>query len=522
MSTMNIKTKVSVVAVFVLALFLTLIPVDVASGASLASFTRVRVSGTDRYGTAFAVADALAERQNAFGAIVVASGDSYPDALSGSYLAYKYDAPILLVNKSTEAEVLHYIRSHIRSNGTVYILGGTAVVRQSFQKSLEDADIKTERVAGKDRYGTNLAILQKAGTSVKRVLVCTGRNFADAISASAVGEPIMLVGGGITSAQIDQIRAMRPSEICIIGGKAAVSTAIEGTLSSIAKTVRIAGANRYDTSLNIANTFFKSKQEVVTVASGDAFPDALCGAPLALAMEAPLLLVSDKDKSNAANTYVQQHESSVTYVFGGTKVISNALVQKFMSRMVESTPITKVGSAQDMIKVMRSWLGYNTTNGKHKIIIDIYNGVLPLPVGYKMKYNDAWCDATISAAAIKANCVSLIGRECGVGRHIDIFRQKGIWIEDGTIRPKPGYIIVYNWYQNGQPNNGPGCHIGLVESVTNNTVCVLEGNYGDALKRRYIPIGWGYIRGYAAPRYASSAVASGASTVIDLVASIVN
>jgi hypothetical protein len=43
-------------------------------------------------------------------------------------------------------------------------------------------------------------------------------------------------------------------------------------------------------------------------------------------------------------------------------------------------------------------------------------------------------------------------KERGCERHVAIFNKLGIWIEDGTITPKPGYIIVYNWNTKVQPN----------------------------------------------------------------------
>ena len=70
-------------------------------------------------------------------------------------------------------------------------------------------------------------------------------------------------------------------------------------------------------------------------------------------------------------------------------------------------------TADALISVFESWLGYNESNGKHKIIIDIYNSHKPLARGYRVRYTDSWCDATVSAAAIKSNNVDIIGTECG-------------------------------------------------------------------------------------------------------------
>ena len=163
-------------------------------------------------------------------------------------------------------------------------------------------------------------------------------------------------------------------------------------------------------------------------------------------------------------------------------------------------------TAQDVLNVMRGWLGYSEYNGKFKQIIDLYNSVRPLPRGYAVKYTDEWCDTTVSAAGIKAGAQDLIGRECGCEQHINIFKKLGIWIEDGTVVPKPGYIILYNWGDYSQPNNGVADHIGIVESVSGRTITVIEGNKNMSVERRSIPVGWGYIRGYAAPKYGTSTV----------------
>ena len=194
---------------------------------------------------------------------------------------------------------------------------------------------------------------------------------------------------------------------------------------------------------------------------------------------------------------------------------SSTYVQNNM-RLIEQYDLTQYDkkggntmgrTAQDVLNVMRSWIGYSEANGKHKQIIDLYNSHKPLARGYAVKYSDEWCDTTVSAAAIKAGVVDLIGTECGCEQHVKIFQSMGIWIEDGTITPKPGDIILYNWDDATQPNDGYSDHIGYVESVSGRTITLIEGNKGEAVARREIPVGWGYIRGYARPKYSSGGIA---------------
>lgn len=161
-------------------------------------------------------------------------------------------------------------------------------------------------------------------------------------------------------------------------------------------------------------------------------------------------------------------------------------------------------SANDVLDVARGWLGYSESNGKYKEILDVYNNHKPLAGGYKIKTTDEWCDCFVSACAIKAGAVDIIGTEVGCERHIAIFKKKGIWIEDGSIKPQVGDIILFNWDTAAQPNDGFADHIGFVEQQYANTIVCIEGNRNNAVGRRTINVGWGYIRGFARPKYAPS------------------
>lgn len=193
------------------------------------------------------------------------------------------------------------------------------------------------------------------------------------------------------------------------------------------------------------------------------------------------------------------YATSSTYVENNMKLIEDYKLTQYDRKDDEVMGVT----AQNVLDVMRGWIGFSEANGKFKQIIDIYNSHKPLARGYAVQYNDEWCDTCVSAAAIKAGAVDLIGTECGCEEHVKIFKSKGIWLEDGTITPKPGDVIVYNWDDGTQPNDGYSDHIGYVESVSGGTITAIEGNKGEAVARRQIPVGWGYIRGFARPKYAS-------------------
>lgn len=161
-------------------------------------------------------------------------------------------------------------------------------------------------------------------------------------------------------------------------------------------------------------------------------------------------------------------------------------------------------TANAVLNVARGWLGYSEANGKFKEIINIYNNHKPLARNYKIKTSDHWCDCFVSACAIKAGAVDIIGTEVGCENHINIFKKKGIWIEDGSVKPQVGDIILFNWDDSTQPNDGYSDHIGFVEQVYGSTIVCIEGNMNEAVGRRTINVGWGYIRGFARPKYAAS------------------
>lgn len=153
-----------------------------------------------------------------------------------------------------------------------------------------------------------------------------------------------------------------------------------------------------------------------------------------------------------------------------------------------------------------AWLGCKEANGSHKKIIDVYNAHTPLPVGYKVKYTDAWCATYVSAVAIKAGLDDIIPLECGCGRYITLAQKMGIWVENDAFVPQAGDIVLYDWDDNGVGDNkGSADHIGIVVSVSGSTIKVIEGNMGNAVNYRNLAVNGRYIRGFVTPKYSSKA-----------------
>ena len=294
-----------------------------------------RLAGSSRFDTSIKSADQLKASLGVdkFDNIIVASGEAFPDALAGSYLATVKNAPMLLTaknNASVQATTANYIKNNLKSGGTVYILGGTGAVASSFEGLLSGINVK--RLAGSDRYETNLLILNEASVaSGSEILVCKGGDFADSLSASAVGKPILLVGGRVSARQISWLNAHgNNNKFYLIGGTGAVTTYVDEALAAYGTTERVYGNNRFETSVAIAKKFFSNPTRLVLAYSQTAW-DGLSAGPLAAKLGAPLILTLNSDKwVPTASAYVKGNATGLkeSFVLGGTALINETNAQK--------------------------------------------------------------------------------------------------------------------------------------------------------------------------------------------------
>ncbi len=293
----------------------------------------VRISGKTRYETAYKTADELKAILgiNKFETVIVATGKDFADALSGSYLASVKRAPILLTDGKNDnvAQLCNYIKTNVTKGGKVYILGGTGAVSSTVEKSIKAAGYTIDRISGKSRYETSLKILQKAGITGKEIIVAAGPSFADSLSASATGRPIMLVkpNASLSNDQKKVLANMNWAKIFIVGGSAVVSEKMKTELTAYGTVTRLSGTSRYETSIKVAETFFDNVDTVV-VASGINFPDGLCAGPLAAALDVPLILARNSNSNvEMIADYVKSKGIKSGYVLGGTGALSDRTVR---------------------------------------------------------------------------------------------------------------------------------------------------------------------------------------------------
>ena len=222
-------------------------------------------------------------------------------------------------------------------------------------------------------------------------------------------------------------------------------------------------------------------------------------APSGMHTEVQVSAVNHQYQSGNYTTHVY-----VDYVDGGVEGFNLGQTALHPRATVDQTafsPRVTNGQRDRVLRAAASLVGVRGGTAAHQQLVNDYNSVKPLPVGYAVKTTDDWCDIFVTTVFQREGLSGLIGRECGVERHIQIFKRLGIWNEDGTTTPKAGDIITFNWDQNSQQNNGFADHIGIVESVSNGIIHTIEGNSNNQVRRNTYRIGHGNIRGFATPRY---------------------
>ena len=177
--------------------------------------------------------------------------------------------------------------------------------------------------------------------------------------------------------------------------------------------------------------------------------------------------------------------------------------------------MTELELRKKAVAKFKDWLGYSEADGRYRQIVDLYNAIRPLPVGYVLKYSDEWCAATVSAVGQALGMTDVILPECSCPRMIELYAERGQWIEDDAYVPQIGDIIMYDWQDTGAGDNrGNADHVGMVAAVNGTALTIIEGNNGNAVAYRTLQVNGRYIRGYCLPDYASRAT-SGTGAVGD-------
>lgn len=281
---------------------------------------QVRLSGESRYDTAISVSK---QGWDSADTVVIARGDQYADALTAAPLADQEDAPVLLTRSGSLPSAVAEEIERLGATKAI-VLGGSLAVSDDVADQLGDLGLEVDRVGGKTRYDTAVAIADELVTDATDAVVVSGMDFPDALSAGSYAavndKPILLT-------RPDSVPAVIEAELeeyettTVIGGTLAVS---EDVADSLPNATRVSGANRYLTSLAVAEQLFENAVEGLA-ANGQNFPDALTGNVLAAAYDAPMLLVKQDSVNEAVET--RAHYYGTVFTTGGTLAVSPEVVK---------------------------------------------------------------------------------------------------------------------------------------------------------------------------------------------------
>ncbi len=295
--------------------------------------------------------------------MVLSRGDTFADALGGSALAAAKNGPLLLTPPTslfpdTKTEIQRLLGSD--KTKTVYLVGGLGALSAGIQDSITAMGYNTVRLSGDNRYETAVNVAKAINPSPDAVLVATGLNFPDALSAGAAAGSFDVPGTGVSAVVVltanntmpaatqsylsGLVGGANPPAIVAIGGSAADALTASGLPG-----FGIVGDNRYETAAQVADFFFAGAQ-VFGVATGTNFPDALSGGALLATFGGPLLLTPPTAADGSVTGYLSQNSASyfAEFGFGGSSVVSTNVMSAYATAMSGPEPFFNGASLRSL------------------------------------------------------------------------------------------------------------------------------------------------------------------------------
>ena len=321
---------------------------------AIPSFSFSRLAGGDRYATAAAIATAAFP--SGAETVVVATGENFPDALAGNYLAGTLGAPILLTTRSVPVPGATLAALQTLKARNVVLLGLTGAISQAVENALAattstasgGGNLAVTRLGGSTRYETTKAIVLNPGSSAvgsaggrRTAFLASGEAFPDALSVGPVSyarkyPTILTTPGSLHTAASDALSALGIQQVIVAGGTTAVSASTELAVQALGITTltRFNGADRSETSriaadFAIDNLGFRTNH--LNVATGDNAKfgvDALAGGPHGGREQAVNVITFSGAAPGKATEFAAARSAELIdgHVFGGPDALPDAVV----------------------------------------------------------------------------------------------------------------------------------------------------------------------------------------------------
>jgi putative cell wall-binding protein len=304
---------------------------------SFSGFPMSRIQGANRYDTAVVIS------QRAFGgtapAVVIASGEDYPDALTGSALAGAEKGALLLTGKANLPAVVETELERLKPS-RVYIMGSAAAVGSTVESRVRAVlpSATVTRIEGVDRYETARKAADKVFSlkASTKAIVANGAAWPDAAAVSALAYakayPILLAKPStLGTATAEYLSARKPAMTYVIGSETVVPKAVSDAIVSATgkSALRLAGSNRYSTAAAVARQCVSLTEgfsvQDVYITTGLNYPDALSGGVLAGSQGHPMLLTHPDFCPSGTAAFLTEKKLVIGYIWilGGGGAISS-------------------------------------------------------------------------------------------------------------------------------------------------------------------------------------------------------
>lgn len=293
-----------------------------------------RISGVDRYETS---ANISYEGWETSEVAVIATGQDFPDALSATPLAYKYDAPLLLtgtksLSDSVKGELVDLEVSK------VFLIGGAVAISANVENQLKELGITDiTRIKGADRYETSVNIAKEVGPS-EGIVVAAGQSFPDALSIAPVAAqleaPILLTNKeGLPKSVAEYVDSLDSvSGSLVVGGEGVISNNV---MTQLPNPERLSGKDRYETNSEII-TYFADEgildMDYPFIATGQDFPDALSASALAAGYYNGVILTDPKKPYPSTKATVKKYADLAEgyIIVGGEKALPTSVINELL------------------------------------------------------------------------------------------------------------------------------------------------------------------------------------------------
>ena len=229
--------------------------------------------------------------------VILVNDNAYPDAISATNVSMgKY--PLLYTGKnSLSVETKSALDKMFLDE--IYLMGGANTISKKVENKLRKnfPHAKITRIMGNNRYDTS-AESARTRANTTNLIFAAGTNYADALYATSLAAhqnaPILLVSNdGINQSTANFIKSLgNIHNVTIVGGEISVNQSVKNQIENLTKkrVTRLAGVDRYESSVEVAKRVNANPAEVITT-SGEVFADALVSSTVAQKIKAPILLV---------------------------------------------------------------------------------------------------------------------------------------------------------------------------------------------------------------------------------------